>query len=305
MLSDRIAQGLSPHDAVKDTLDQLEGAFALAILINGEDRVMFGARRGSPLVVGYGEGESYLGSDAIALAGLTNRICYLEEGDWVQLSNDTVQIFDMTGAAVERPVTLSAATGALVDKGNHRHFMLKEIYEQPTVVGQTLSSYIDPLNLRIVLQDLCFDPKTISRVTLIACGTSYYAAMVAKYWIEHYAHIPVDVDIASEFRYRAPVLSQGGLAVFISQSGETADTLAALRHCKQAGQTVAAIVNVPESTMPAKPIWCFPSMQDRKSVSPAPRPSPANSVFSLPLPLALASCAKPSTALWRPHWYKP
>ncbi|GGO06475.1 glutamine--fructose-6-phosphate aminotransferase [isomerizing] [Iodidimonas muriae] len=258
LLSDRIAQGLSPHDAVKDTLDQLEGAFALAILINGEDRVMFGARRGSPLVVGYGEGESYLGSDAIALAGLTNRICYLEEGDWVQLSNDTVQIFDMTGAAVERPVTLSAATGALVDKGNHRHFMLKEIYEQPTVVGQTLSSYIDPLNLRIVLQDLCFDPKTISRVTLIACGTSYYAAMVAKYWIEHYAHIPVDVDIASEFRYRAPVLSQGGLAVFISQSGETADTLAALRHCKQAGQTVAAIVNVPESTMAREADMVFP-----------------------------------------------
>ncbi|GER02217.1 glutamine--fructose-6-phosphate aminotransferase [isomerizing] [Iodidimonas gelatinilytica] len=258
LLSDRIARGLSPHDAVKDTLDQLEGAFALAILINGEDRVMFGARRGSPLVVGYGEGESYLGSDAIALAGLTNRICYLEEGDWVQMSNDTVQIFDMTGAAVERPVTLSAATGALVDKGNHRHFMLKEIYEQPTVVGQTLSSYIDPLNQRIVLQDLCFDPKTISRITLIACGTSYYAAMVAKYWIEHYAHIPVDVDIASEFRYRAPVLSQGGLAVFISQSGETADTLAALRHCKQAGQTVAAIVNVPESTMAREADMVFP-----------------------------------------------
>jgi len=249
LVTDELARTGSPREAVRATLKQLEGAFALGLIFPGNGAALYAARRGSPLVLGYGEGENYLGSDAIALAGLTDRICYLEEGDWAEITSEGVQIFDEQDRTANRPVVTSGVSGALVDKGNYRHFMLKEIFEQPTVVGQTLGSYLDPLEEKVTLEELPCDPAAIEKVTMIACGTSYYAAMVARAWFEQTAGIPTEVDIASEFRYREPILPERGLAVFISQSGETADTLAALRHCKARGQATAAIVNVLHSTM--------------------------------------------------------
>lgn len=249
LISTELENGATPAEAVQRTLKRLHGAFALAILFKGHEDLLIGARRGSPLVVGYGEGEMYLGSDAIALSDLTHRISYLEEGDWVVLSRDTVQVYDADDQPVERAITISTVTGGLIDKGNHRHFMQKEIYEQPTVVAQTLGTYIQPLEGRVVLPELPFDLASVERISIIACGTSYYAGMVGKYWLEQMARVPVELDIASEFRYRDPVLVDGGLAIFISQSGETADTLAALRHCKENGQHTVAIVNVPTSSM--------------------------------------------------------
>jgi len=249
LLTDELARTGDPQKAVGAALGQLEGAFALGVLFPGNSRNLFAARRGSPLVIGFGEGEAFLGSDAIALAGLTNRVCYLEDGDWAIIAPGRMQIFDEHGRPVDRPLATSVVSGAMVDKGNYRHFMLKEIHEQPTVVGQTLGSYLDPLSERILLDGLSCDPRSIEKVTLIGCGTSYYAAMVARYWLERLAGLPTEVDIASEFRYRDPVLPKDGLAIFISQSGETADTLAALRYCKERGQATAAIVNVAQSTM--------------------------------------------------------
>ncbi|GHF18599.1 glutamine--fructose-6-phosphate aminotransferase [isomerizing] [Kordiimonas sediminis] len=249
LLTRHIEEGMAPKDAFKATLDKLEGAFALCVLISGEDDLMFGARRGSPLVAGIGKGENFLGSDALALAGLTNQLIYLEEGDWVVMSRDRVAVFDAAGSAVEREISLTHVTNALVSKGNHRHFMQKEIFEQPVVVSQTLGRYLDPIGTQVTLPKLPFDLKSVTKITLVACGTSYYAASVARYWIEKYARTPVEVDIASEFRYRDPIYAENGLCIFISQSGETADTLAALRHAKEAGQHTAAIVNVTESTM--------------------------------------------------------
>lgn len=236
--------------AVAEALKRVEGAFALAILIDGEEDLMIGARRGSPLAVGIGEGEMYLGSDAIALAPLTRRIVFLEDGDRVELTRTQMRLFDETGAEVKRPISQSAVTGAMIDKGNYRHFMQKEIYEQPTVVGQTLGRYLDPLAGRVVLpEDLPFDLAQIPRLTMVACGTAFYAASVARYWFEQIARLPVTVDIASEFRYREPILERGGAALFVSQSGETADTLAALQHCKAQGQHLVGVVNVPESSI--------------------------------------------------------
>ena len=249
LVSEQVEAGLSPADAVKAILPRLHGAFALAILFRQHDDLLIGARLGSPLVVGYGEGEVYLGSDALALAPLTQRIAYLEEGDWVVCRRDGTDIFDRDNNPVDRPVTLSGVTGALIDKGNHRHFMQKEIYEQPIVVAQTLRGYLQRFEGRVSLPIPEFDLSGIKRVTIVACGTSFYAGMVAKYWFEQFARVPVDLDVASEFRYRAPVMEEGGLALFISQSGETADTLAALRHAKSEGQTIAVVVNVPTSTM--------------------------------------------------------
>ena len=191
----------------------------------------------------------YLGSDALALAPLTQKISYLEEGDWVVLTRDAAEIHDLDGAIVERVVTTSGASAAAVEKGNYRHFMQKEIFEQPTVVAQTLRSYVHQVDNTVALPQFDFDISSVRRVTIVACGTSYYAGMVAKYWFEQFARVPVDIDVASEFRYREPVLEEGGLALFISQSGETADTLAALRHCKEHGQTIAVVVNVPTSSM--------------------------------------------------------
>ncbi|WP_120076712.1 glutamine--fructose-6-phosphate transaminase (isomerizing) [Aurantiacibacter odishensis] len=249
MISRRIEEGMSPEDAVATVLPRLRGAFALAIAFRDHPDMLIGARLGSPLVVGYGEDEMFLGSDALALAPLTQQIAYLEEGDWVTITREGAKIRDLDGNEVEREVQTSGASAAAIEKGNYRHFMQKEIFEQPTVVAQTLRSYLRPGEQRVALPQIDFDISAIDRITIVACGTSYYAGMVAKYWFEQFARVPVDIDYASEFRYREPVLPDGGLALFISQSGETADTLAALRHCRKQGQVIAAVVNVPTSSM--------------------------------------------------------
>ena len=249
LISEQVEAGLSPIDAVREVLPELRGAFALAILFRSHPDLLIGARLGSPLVVGIGEGETYLGSDALALASLTQRVVYLEEGDWVVCTREEVRIFDQDNEPVERAVTLSGVDGELVSKGNHRHFMIKEIYEQPIVVAQTLRSYLRRIDETLTLPIPDFDLSGIKRVTIVACGTSFYAGMIAKYWFEQFAHVPVDLDVASEFRYRAPVIEPDGLALFISQSGETADTLAALRHAREEGQKIAVVVNVPTSSM--------------------------------------------------------
>src|SRR5512134_1817718 len=249
LISSYLAEGATPQQAVQASLDRLEGAFALAILFAGHREMMIGARRGSPLAIGYGDGEMYLGSDSLALAPLTSRICYLEEGDWAEVTATGATIHDARGAIVDREIRLTATSGAMIGKGNYPHFMLKEIYEQPTVMGDTLHSFLNPWNSLVKMPLMSLDPTRISRITMIACGTSFHAALVAKYWFERIARVPVDVDIASEFRYRAADLPQGGLAIFISQSGETADTLAAIRYARQQGQHILSIVNVAESSM--------------------------------------------------------
>ena len=253
LVSEQVEAGLSPADAVKAVLPTLRGAFALAIAFRQHPDFLIGARLGSPLVVGYGANENgsetYLGSDALALAPLTQQIAYLDEGDWVIITREGAEIFDKDNNPVTREVTTSGVSAAAIEKGNYRHFMQKEIFEQPTVVAQTLQSYIRPLEQQVALPQMDFDLSTIKRITIVACGTSFYAGMVAKYWFETFARVPVDLDFASEFRYRDPVLEAGGLALFISQSGETADTLAALRHAKAAGQKIAVVVNVPTSSM--------------------------------------------------------
>ena len=241
--------GDSPVEATAKALPRLQGAFALAIIFSGEHDLMIGARRGSPLVVGWGEGAMYLGSDALALASLTDRVSYLDEGDWVILSHAGASVRNADGDPVEPDIKLTALTGALVGKGNHRHFMLKEIYEQPTAIGDTLNTYFNPANRTIQLPALPFDLADIRKVTIVACGTSYLAGMVAKYWFERVARVDVEIDTASEFRYRGAIMPENGLAVFISQSGETADTLAALRYAREQANHTLAVVNVAESTM--------------------------------------------------------
>ncbi|MEO1191926.1 MAG: glutamine--fructose-6-phosphate transaminase (isomerizing) [Pseudomonadota bacterium] len=243
-------QGQSPEAAVKALMPRLEGAFSLVFLFAGEEDLLIGARRGSPLAVGFGEGEAYLGSDALALAPFTNRIAYLEEDDCVVVTRAGARFFDRDGQPVERATQISNASALLADKANYRHFMAKEIHEQPQVIGRTLGHYLDFGAARVAdgaFQGL--DLAKLDRITLVACGTAYLAAWVAKYWFERLAKLPVEIDIASEFRYRQPPLTPGGLTLVISQSGETADTLAALRYCKAGGQRVAALVNVAESTM--------------------------------------------------------
>jgi glutamine---fructose-6-phosphate transaminase (isomerizing) len=249
LVSAQVENGLSPEDAVKAVLPTLRGAFALAIAFRAQPDMLIGARLGSPLVVGYGDGETYLGSDALALAPLTQKIAYLDEGDWVIVRREGAQIFDKHNQPVTREITTSGVSAAAVEKGPYRHFMQKEIFEQPTVVAQTLSSYIRRIEQQVALPQMDFDLSKINRITIVACGTSFYAGMVAKYWFETFARMPVDIDVASEFRYRDPVLEAGGLALFISQSGETADTLAALRHAKACAQKIAVVVNVPTSSM--------------------------------------------------------
>ena len=241
--------GDAPAEATARALSRLEGAFALAIIFTGEHDLMIGARRGSPLVVGWGEDAMYLGSDALALASMTDRVSYLDDGDWVVLSRDGASVRDADGNTIEPDIKSIALTGALVGKGNHRHFMLKEIYEQPTVIGDTFSTYFNPASGAIQLPGLPFDLADVGKVTIVACGTSYLAGMVAKYWFERLARLDVEVDIASEFRYRGATMPENGLAVFISQSGETADTLAAQRYAREQGSRTLAVVNVAESTM--------------------------------------------------------
>ena len=242
-------EGKTPVAAVEATLRQLQGAFALAIIFRGEQDLMIGARRGSPLVVGYGDGEMFLGSDAIALAHLTRQISYLDDGDWVVLRGGRAEVRDANGDAVRREVKTTAASLGDISKGNHRHFMLKEIHEQPTAIGNVVNAYFNPLERTIRLPELSIDFAQVPRLIMVACGTSYYAASVARYWFERYARLPVDLDIASEFRYRDPPMAAGGVALFVSQSGETMDTLAALRLARQRGQRIISIVNVQESSM--------------------------------------------------------
>jgi glucosamine--fructose-6-phosphate aminotransferase (isomerizing) len=249
LVSEYLDQGLSALDAARSALQRLRGAFALGIIFAGEDDLMIGARQGPPLAIGHGDGEMYLGSDAIALAPFTDTITYLEDGDWAVLSRRNAQIFDLEGRPVARPAIKSVASSLLVDKGNFRHFMAKEIHEQPEVIGHTLANYIDFSNGTVTLPELGVDPARLERVAISACGTAYFAGLIGRYWLERYARLPVEIDIASEFRYREPPLASGGLAIFISQSGETADTLATLRYCKAQGQRIAAIVNVRTSTI--------------------------------------------------------
>jgi len=249
LISSYLAEGKTPQQAVQAGLERLEGAFALAILFAGHDDLMIGARRGSPLAIGYGDGEMYLGSDSLALAPLTSRICHLDEGDWAEVTASGAVVHDVSGAVVEREVKLTATSGAMIGKGNFPHFMLKEIYEQPTVMGDTLHAMLNPWNQVVTMPALSIDPTLVTRVTIVACGTSFHAGLVAKYWFEQIARIPVEVDIASEFRYRGADMPQGGVALFISQSGETADTLAAMHYARSQGQHLISVVNVPESSM--------------------------------------------------------
>jgi len=244
-----IAEGLSAEDAARATIARLEGAYALLFLFAGEDDLLIAARKGSPLAVGHGKGEMFVGSDAIALAPMTDRITYLEEGDLAVITRGGVTITDSGGHLANRPVKTIALDHALVDKGGHRHFMAKEIAEQPMVIGNALSHYLTEAGDDIRLPDALPDPAQVERLVLVACGTAYYACLTAKYWFEQLAGLPVEVDIASEFRYREPPLAPGTLAVFVSQSGETADTLAALRYCRDRVAGIVAVVNVEESSI--------------------------------------------------------
>lgn len=249
LLTRLLAEGKSPREAVAACLKRLHGAFALGIIFADAPETLYAARRGSPLAIGYGKEGNYLGSDALALAPLTQKICYLEEGDWAEITRDSASIFDAQDRPANRPIKITSLTGAATGKGNFRHFMQKEIFEQPTVIGETLNTYFNPTTARITLPELPFDLTKLTRITLVACGTSYYAALTARYWFESLCKIGVDIDMASEFRYREPVMEANGLTIAISQSGETADTLAALRYAKSHGQATAAIVNVPESSI--------------------------------------------------------
>jgi glucosamine--fructose-6-phosphate aminotransferase (isomerizing) len=245
-----LAEGLSPREAMGRTLKRLRGAFAIAAIVKGEEDLLLAARRGSPLAIGLGTGEVYLGSDAIALAPFTSRVVYLDDGDWAVLARDSVEIFDEHDRPVERPVVVAAASAFLVDKGNYRHFMAKEIHEQPEVVGHTLAHYLDFATETVrPLDGLPFDFVDLDRVSITACGTAFYAGLIGKYWFERIARLSVEIDVASEFRYREAPMPKNGLALLVSQSGETADTLAGLRYCRSQRQHVAAIVNVSSSTI--------------------------------------------------------
>src|SRR5580704_9146083 len=250
LVTDEMKQGRSPVEAVDASLPRLRGAFALAFLFAGEEDLLIGARKGSPLAIGFGDDAMYVGSDAIALAPFTDTVSYLEDGDCAVIHRGSAEIHDASGRAVRRDVLKSQASVMLIDKGNHRHFMAKEIHEQPEVVGHTLAHYLDMVAERVALpMKLPFDFRALKRISIAACGTAYYAGMVARYWFEQFAHLPVDVDIAFEFRYREVPLDPGALSIFISQSGETADTLASLRYAREHGQHVLSVVNVPSSTI--------------------------------------------------------
>jgi len=264
LIDAELATGLPPLDAFKATLDRLTGAYALAVLIEGEQNLILGARRGSPLVVGEGQGEMFLGSDALAVGPFTNRVIYLDEGDYVALDHDSYRIFDAAGAVVERPVRVVPTSSVMLEKGNYRHFMEKEIHDQPEGCQRTISAYVDTLTSKAsVPGDIDF--AKLDRIQIVACGTSFIAGVVGKYLIEQLADLPVDVEIASEFRYRQPAIRKDALVIAMSQSGETADTLAALRYCKAKGMRSAVVVNAQESTMAREvdvvwPIHCGPEI---------------------------------------------
>jgi glucosamine--fructose-6-phosphate aminotransferase (isomerizing) len=259
LLTDCLERQMSPEEAMATTMGRLKGAFSLAIIFAGRPDLLMGARRGAPLAVGYGEGEMYLGSDGLALAPFTQRVCYLEEDDWTVLRADGARFFNKD-REVEREVITTALSGAVVGKGNHRHFMMKEICEQPAVIGETLQSLTNPLSRQTQLGKLPIDFAVIDRLSIVACGTAYYAGVVAKYWFEKIARLPVEVDIASEFRYRAAPLGRNGATLVISQSGETADTIAALRYAKSQGHKVLAVLNAPESTMARESHHVLPTL---------------------------------------------
>jgi len=264
LIDSHLDAGQAPLAAFKSALDRLTGAYALAVLVAGHDNFIMGARKGSPLVVGTGEGEMFLGSDALAVGPFTSKVTYLEEGDYVAIDHDRAEIFDLTGTPVERPMKIVSASAALVEKGNFRHFMEKEIHDQPEGCQHTISAYVDAVAGRTAMPG-GVDFAALERIQIVACGTSYIAGMVGKYLIEKLADLPVDIEIASEFRYREPALRPGALAIAMSQSGETADTLAALRLCKARGLKTAAVVNAQESTMAREvdvvwPIHCGPEI---------------------------------------------
>ncbi len=248
LLSVCLRDGMTPQEATATVLKRLEGAFALGIIFKGHNQLMIGARRGSPLALGYGNGEMYLGSDALALAPLTNRIAYLEEGDWAEIYPDKIVIHDSGDKVTDRPIQETNLSGATIGKGDYRHYMLKEIFEQPTVIADTLASLLTPEG-KFNLPKMPFKWKNVPRITIIACGTASYTGLVAKYWFEQLARLPVEVDIASEFRYREAPMPKGGVTVVVSQSGETADTLAALHYARSQKQSILSIVNVPQSSI--------------------------------------------------------
>ena len=260
LISREMAQGVEPQQAAYNALKRLKGAFALAIMFRGDEDLIIGARNGPPLAVGHGEGEMYVGSDAIALAPFTDSITYLEDGDWVAVRRSGMQIYNMDGAPVDRKRQQSIGTSFLVDKGNHRHFMEKEIHEQPEVISHTLAHYLDFTEGRTKPFDVPFDFGKIDRLAISACGTAYLAGLIGKYWFERYARLPVDIDIASEFRYREMPLPKNSGAIFVSQSGETADTLASLRYCRSEGVPIGSIVNVRESTIARESDGVFPTL---------------------------------------------
>jgi glutamine---fructose-6-phosphate transaminase (isomerizing) len=261
LVDDLLGRGYKPVDAVRAALSQLRGSFALGFIFAGDDNLMIGARNGPPLAVGYGEGQMYLGSDAIALGPFTDTISYLEDGDWVVLTRDAATIYDRDNAVVHRDAIKHTAATSLVDKANYRHFMAKEIHEQPEVVGHTLARYVDMAAERVALPiPLPFDFNDIQRISIVACGTASYAGAIAKYWFERLSRMPVELDVASEFRYREAPLRKGDLAIFISQSGETADTLAALRYAKAQGVHTLSVVNVPSSTIARESETVLPTL---------------------------------------------
>ncbi|MFT9163865.1 glutamine--fructose-6-phosphate transaminase (isomerizing) [Komagataeibacter saccharivorans] len=244
-----LQRGLSPREAAHACLKRLEGAYALAMIFAGHDGMVIGARHGAPLVVGFGDNEMFLGSDSLALAPLTRRIAYLDDGDWAVITREGATFFDMAGNQVDRPIKVTALIAAAVGKDGYRHYMEKELHEHPVVIGQTLQRLIDPATRRVVMPELPFDLASVPRAVVTACGSAFYAGMIGRYWIEQYGRLPVDIDVASEMRYRNPPLAQGGLGLLISQSGETADTLAALRGMRAAGQHIVSVLNVEQSTM--------------------------------------------------------
>ncbi len=260
LVAREIRNGADPVKAAHRALQRLTGAFAIAMMFENDDNLIIGARNGPPLAVGHGDGEMFLGSDAIALAPFTSTITYLEDGDWAVIRRNEAHIYDMNGREVERASQISSASAFLVDKGNHRHFMEKEIHEQPEVISHTLSNYFDFSTGRAKELNSAIDFSAIDRLSISACGTAYYAGLIGKYWFERIARIPVDIDIASEFRYREMPLSARDAALFITQSGETADTLASLRYCKSQGMTIGSIVNVRGSTIARESDAVFPTL---------------------------------------------
>ena len=244
-----LQQGMDPLKAAGAAFRRLHGAYALAMIFAGHPELIVGAQNGAPLAVGFGDDEMYVGSDALALAPLTRRIAYLRDGDWTVIDRHGARFFDAAGAEVTREVKLTQFTGASIGKGNFRHFMEKELHEHPAVIGDTLHRMVNPATRAVTLPDLAFDLARVTRLTISACGSAFYAGLVGRWWFEAVARIPADADVTSEFRYRAPPLAAGGLGLLVSQSGETADTLAALRYMRAQGQHVLSIVNVPESSM--------------------------------------------------------